>query len=168
MPQNSGAVQPLGQRIGMLRAERGWTQAALGERLAMSRVAVSHLEMGLAMPSERSVLLLAGLFKLEPHELVDGTNYPVARRERLPEVACRYTELELRLAEARQTLHTLRRTSLHLAGTDVVKQLLDEAISTLLELAELCTSPAEREQVHEALAELTDGRQALTGARVRR
>ncbi|MSQ10784.1 MAG: XRE family transcriptional regulator [Dehalococcoidia bacterium] len=167
MPENSGAVQPLGQRIGMLRAERGWTQAALGERLAMSRVAVSHLEMGLAMPSERTVVLLAGLFKREPHELVDGTNYPEARRERLPEVACRYTELELRVAEARQTLRTLQRTSLELAGTDVVKDLLGEAVSTLLELRQRCTSAAEREQVHEALAEFTDARQALTGGPIR-
>jgi hypothetical protein len=48
------------------------------------------------------VTILAGLFKLEPHELVDGTSYPVAKAERLPVVACRYTEVEfqLRLLEA--------------------------------------------------------------------
>jgi hypothetical protein len=63
----------------------------------VSRVAVSHLEGGLNVPSERTVTILAGVFKREPHELVDGTNYPVAKAERLPVVACRYTEVELQL-----------------------------------------------------------------------
>jgi hypothetical protein len=52
--------------------------------------------MGLAVPSERTVVLLAGLFKQEPHELVAETDYPVGKSERLPLVACRYTEIELR------------------------------------------------------------------------
>src|SRR5438046_1225966 len=90
--------EPLGQRIARLRLQRGWTQEDLAERLAASRVAVSHFEMGLALPSERTVVLLAGLFKQEPHELVEGTSYPAAKAERLPPVACRYTELELQLA----------------------------------------------------------------------
>ena len=38
------------------------------------------------------------MFKVEPHELVDGTDYPVAKAERLPVVAARYTEAEHRLA----------------------------------------------------------------------
>ena len=38
-----------------------------------------------------------GLFKLEPHELVEGTDYPTAKAERLPVVVCRYTEVELQL-----------------------------------------------------------------------
>jgi hypothetical protein len=37
------------------------------------------------------------LFKLEPHELVAGTSYPAAKADRLPLVACRYTEVELQL-----------------------------------------------------------------------
>ncbi|MFN8566583.1 MAG: helix-turn-helix transcriptional regulator [Kouleothrix sp.] len=85
-----------GARIARLRAARGWTQEQLAERLAASRVAVSHFEMGLALPSERTVVLLAGLFKLEPHELVAGTSYPPAKAERLPAAACRYTEAEHR------------------------------------------------------------------------
>ena len=89
----------LGDRIAALRAERGWTQQELADRLAISRVAVSHLEArGMdATPGERTIALLAGLFKLEPHELVEGTNYPVAKAERLPVVVCRYTEVELQL-----------------------------------------------------------------------
>jgi transcriptional regulator with XRE-family HTH domain len=95
IPQHS---ETLGQRIARLRARRGWTQEALAERLAASRVAVSHFEMGLALPSERTIVLLAGLFKLEPHELIAGTSYPAAKAERLPPIACRYTEVELQIA----------------------------------------------------------------------
>jgi transcriptional regulator with XRE-family HTH domain len=87
----------LGRRVARLRAAAGWTQSDLASRLAVSRVAVSHLEAGLTVPSERTVTLLAGLFKLEPHELVAGTSYPPAKAERLPVVACRYTEVELQL-----------------------------------------------------------------------
>lgn len=88
----------LGRRIARLRAGLGWTQQDLADRLGASRVAVSHLESGLSTASERTVTLLAGLFKLEPHELVADTDYPVAKAERLPVVACRYTEVELQLA----------------------------------------------------------------------
>ena len=42
--------------------------------------------------------LLAGLFKLEPHELVAGTAYPTAKADRLPVVANRYTEAEQQVA----------------------------------------------------------------------
>ena len=87
----------LGRRIARLRAELGWTQQDLAERLGISRVAVSHLETGMSVPGERTVVLLAGVFKLEPHELVADTSYPRAKAERLPVVACRYTEVELQL-----------------------------------------------------------------------
>ena len=80
-----------------MRAAAGWTQQDLAARLAVSRVAVSHLEAGISVPGERTVTLLAGLFKLEPHELVAGTSYPPAKTERLPVVACRYTEVEMQL-----------------------------------------------------------------------
>src|SRR5437763_13832690 len=72
-------AESLGQRTGRLRTQQRWTQADLAARLAVSRVAVSHFEMGLALPSERTIVLLAGLFKLEPHELVAGTSYPAAK-----------------------------------------------------------------------------------------
>jgi hypothetical protein len=48
-------------------------------------------------PGERTVVLLAGLFKMEPHELVADTSYPPAKADRLPFVAARYTEVELQL-----------------------------------------------------------------------
>jgi transcriptional regulator with XRE-family HTH domain len=94
--------ESLARKIAKLRSELGWTQQELSDRLGMSRAAVSHLEGGLSVPSERTVTLLAGLFQLEPHELVDGTDYPIGKAERLPVVAARYTEvdLQLRLFEA--------------------------------------------------------------------
>jgi len=91
MPDN------LGRRVARLRTAAGLTQADLAARLAISRVAVSHLEAGLTVPGERTVTLLAGLFKLEPHDLVAGTNYPSAKAERLPVVVTRYTEVDLQL-----------------------------------------------------------------------
>ena len=65
----------LGQRIAALRVDRGWTQQQLADRLGISRVAVSHLETDINTPGERTVALLAGLFRLEPHDLVAGTSY---------------------------------------------------------------------------------------------
>lgn len=87
----------LGRRIAAHRAKLGLTQQELADRLAVSRVAVSHVESGLSDPGERTVTLLAGIFKVEPHELVAGTAYPTAKADRLPVVAARYTEVELQL-----------------------------------------------------------------------
>ena len=88
----------LGHRIAKHRAALGWTQAELAERVGISRVALSHIEAGISNPGERTVALLAGVFKVEPHELVAGTDYPPAKAERLPVVAARYTEVEHQLA----------------------------------------------------------------------
>jgi transcriptional regulator with XRE-family HTH domain len=96
MPEN--LAPELGRRIADLRAKRGWTQADLAGRLGVSRTAVSHAEAGLSIPGERTVALLAGLFAMEPHELVAGTDYPSAKAERLPVVVARYTEVEHQLA----------------------------------------------------------------------
>jgi transcriptional regulator with XRE-family HTH domain len=90
--------EPLGHRIAKHRTELGWTQADLAERVGISRVALSHIESGISNPGERTVALLSGVFKLEPHELVAGTDYPPAKAERLPVVAARYTEVEHQLA----------------------------------------------------------------------
>ena len=91
-------MENLGRRIAELRGKLGWTQQDLAERVGISRVAVSHLEAGMSDPGERTVTLLAGVFKVEPHELVAGTTYPSAKADRLPVVAARYTEVELQLA----------------------------------------------------------------------
>jgi transcriptional regulator with XRE-family HTH domain len=91
-------AEPLGHRIAKHRAELGWTQADLAERVGISRVALSHIEAGISNPGERTVALLAGVFKVEPHELVARTGYPQAKAERLPVVAARYTEVEHQIA----------------------------------------------------------------------
>lgn len=88
----------LGRRIADLRTKLGWTQQELAERIGVSRVALSHVEAGMSDPGERTVTLLAGVFKVEPYELVEGTDYPPAKADRLPLVAARYTEVELQLA----------------------------------------------------------------------
>lgn len=88
-------MEPLGRRIAKLRADLGWTQQDLADRVAISRVALSHLESGLSTPGERTVALLAGVFDMEAHELVAGTTYPPAKVDRLPLVVARHTEVEL-------------------------------------------------------------------------
>jgi len=108
MPENLSPE--LGRRIADLRAKRGWTQNDLAARLGVSRTAVSHTEAGMSIPGERTVALLAGLFALEPHELVDGTDYPSAKAERLPVVVARYTEVEHQLALLDRDLAWLDRT----------------------------------------------------------
>jgi transcriptional regulator with XRE-family HTH domain len=91
------ATETFGRKVAKLRAELGWTQARLAERIGLSRVAVSHVEAGLSVPSERTVILLAGVFGQEPFELTGDTDYPRAKAERLPAVAARYTEVEHQL-----------------------------------------------------------------------
>ncbi len=89
--------EAIGKRIARIRQKHGFTQQTLSERLAISRVAVSHIEADLSIPSERTVTLLAGLFKCPPHELVEGTTYPAAKAERLPYIVAMHTPLELEI-----------------------------------------------------------------------
>lgn len=109
MSIRSDQRQPFGKRLAQLRSDSGWTQQALANRLAISRVAISQIEMDVVTPSERTVTLLAGIFKLTPHELVDGTLYPQAKIDRLPQVAASYTQLELELALLDNDLAWLRK-----------------------------------------------------------
>ncbi len=105
--------ETIGKRIARLRVERGWTQQALSQRLAVSRVAISHMEMDLTIPSERTITLLAGIFKVKPHDLVEGTTYPRAKAEKLPLVTCSYTAIELGLAVFENDLSWLERLEKH-------------------------------------------------------
>ena len=139
-------TENLGRRIARMRTQAGWTQQELAARLAVSRVAVSHLEAGISVPGERTVALLAGLFKLEPHELVTGTNYPPAKAERLPVVVCRYTEVELQL---RLLDRDIERTG---AGFDPV--LADEWRRRLSKLRTDAHDRRERQAVEDALRAL--------------
>ncbi len=156
--------EPIGKRIARLRQTHGWTQQSLAYRLAASRVAISHIEMDLTIPSERTLTLLAGLFKLSPAELVDGTTYPQARAERLPGVVCRYTELEagqIRLENDLEWLERLRgqpgwerwaqQARAHwidwldeqelLAGDEMERQLVNRLRARLRSLGDLAARP---------------------------
>src|SRR4051812_26666051 len=131
-PDDGPVGETLGQRIARLRCLLGWTQQELADRAAISRVAVSHLELSISVPSERTLALLAGIFHLEPPELVEGTSYPQAKAERLPLVAARYTEVELQVALLQRDLSWLARTARGLsaggvsAGSLSAERLADE------------------------------------------
>jgi transcriptional regulator with XRE-family HTH domain len=103
--------EQLGARLARLRTAHGWTQQELAERIAVSRVAISHFEMDLQAPSERTIALLAGVFNCEPADLVAGTYYPPAKAERLPPVVARYTELEKELILLERDLDWLARVA---------------------------------------------------------
>jgi transcriptional regulator with XRE-family HTH domain len=101
--------ETIGKRIARLRQAHGYTQEQLAERVAVSRVAVSHIEMDISLPGERTVTLLAGVFKCSPPELVAGTTYPPAKAERLPTFSCCYTEVEYQLGLLENDLAWLER-----------------------------------------------------------
>lgn len=142
-------AETLGRRIARLRSALGWTQQELAERLAVSRVAVSHLESNTNVPGERTVALLAGLFKLEPHELVHGTSYAPAKAERLPVVVCRYTEVELQLRLLDQDL-----SRLEYLGATARARLVDEWQTQLRLVAKAAWDRGERLAVEAALDRL--------------
>jgi len=148
--------ETLGQRIGRLRCELGWTQQELADRLAISRVAVSHLEMGISVPSERTIVLLAGVFHLEPLELVEATAYPEAKAERLPSVAARYTEVELQVALLERDLAWLDRIDRDGVTEALAAQARDEWRRRLADLDGRDLDPGERRRLAAARALLTD------------
>jgi hypothetical protein len=90
------------------------------------------------------VALLAGVFKVEPHELVEGTSYPPAKADRLPLVVARHTEVELQLALLDSDLAWLERT-----GAD--DSVLDAWQSRLLALLEASYDGRERDAIRAAL-----------------
>jgi transcriptional regulator with XRE-family HTH domain len=148
--------ETLGQRISHLRCRLGWTQQELADRLAISRVAVSHLEMGISVPSERTIVLLAGVFHLEPLELVDGTAYPEAKSERLPLVAARYTEVELQMALLQSDLAWLDRIGREGLADSLVEQVRTEWRRRIADLMTRGLDAGERRLLSEARAMLAD------------
>ena len=58
-------------RLRVLRAERGWSQAELGARLGVSRQAVNAIETGKHDPSLPLAFRLARLFGLGIEEIFD-------------------------------------------------------------------------------------------------
>lgn len=139
----------LGQRIAALRADRSWTQQQLADRLGISRVAVSHLENDINTPSERTVAILAGLFRMEPHDLVAGTSYPDAKADRLPLVVTRWTEVEHQLALLARDLWWLDGETVDRAVAD---QVLTDWETALRKLAAAVHDRAEAAQLAAARA----------------
>ena len=63
----------LENRLRVLRAERGWSQAELGGRLGVSRQAVNAIETGKHDPSLPLAFRIARLFELPIEEIfTDG------------------------------------------------------------------------------------------------
>jgi len=139
-------VESLGRRIAKLRAELGWTQQELADRAAVSRVALSHLESDLSTAGERTVALLASVFGMEPHDLVAGTSYPVAKADRLPLVVARHTEVEL------QTRLLDRDLELHARTGDA--SLLEGWFERLTSLDRTTHDRRQRELIDQALERL--------------
>ncbi|MDQ2679347.1 MAG: helix-turn-helix domain-containing protein [Actinomycetota bacterium] len=139
----------LGRRIAACRIELGLTQQGLAARIAISRVALSNLESGRSVPGERTVTLLAGIFGMEPWDLVEGTNYPGAKVDRLPLVTARHTEVELQLALLQRDL-----TWLESAPAGMARQVVDRWRSELGALERATADPAQRAKVRAALDDL--------------
>jgi transcriptional regulator with XRE-family HTH domain len=146
-PAPEPTPQHVGRRIAALRTSCGFTQAELAARVAISRVALSNLESGRSEPGERTVTLLAGIFGLEPHELVEGTSYPAAKADRLPLVAARHTEAELQVALFERDLRWLES-----APRAVAAGLVDRWRRDLADLLARTADPRQRELLRDALA----------------
>lgn len=139
----------VGRRIAELRSELGLTQQELAARVAISRVALSNLESGRSEPGERTVTLLAGVFGLEPYELVRGTSYPPAKADRLPLVAARHTEVELQLSLLERDLRWLES-----APPPVAVRVVGEWRADLAGLAQRTVDPAQLALLRAAIERL--------------
>ncbi|MEZ5380541.1 MAG: helix-turn-helix transcriptional regulator [Microthrixaceae bacterium] len=144
-PPASGQTS-LGRRIAGCRNELGWTQQELAERVAISRVALSNLESGRSVPSERTIVLLAGVFNMEPHDLVRGSSYPPQKSDRLPLVAARYTEVDLELSLLDRDLEWLARSE----SAEAARLTIEEWRVRLERLAGSVLDRRCRDQVDEA------------------
>lgn len=145
-------VEQLGARLAQLRTALGWTQQELAERIAVSRVAISHFEMGLQVPSERTIALLAGVFQREPADLVAGTSYPPAKAERLPTVVARYTQVEHELGLLDRDLAWIERLAFLPRSTGLAHETLHHWLDRLLLLYEQAPDRRSRQSILAAQA----------------
>ena len=150
-------TESFGRRVAKLRADLGWTQAQLAERIGLSRVALSHVEAHLSVPSERTVTLLAGVFGCEPYELADGTDYPAAKAERLPLVTARHTEVDHQLGVLAAVLATVDRLPPSPARTRLLHDLRAEWHPRLTHLATTTHDPTTRARLRTTLQSLAAG-----------
>lgn len=139
----------LGSRIADLRVAGAFTQAELAARVAISRVALSNLESGRSVPGERTVTLLAGVFDMEPFDLVDGTDYPRSKADRLPLVTARHTEVALQLALLDRDLRWLESAPARLA-----QEVVQDWSARLADLASATFDERESARISAALVQL--------------
>ncbi len=149
---SSVGLPAFGDRIAQLRVERGWTQQQLADRLAMSRTALSHLEAGMRVASERTVVILAGVFATPPHELVAGTSYPQAKSDRLPTIVALHTEVDMALALCAAELSVARRCG----DSSVVVERTSFWSHCLGELAGQWTDPVDRRRLDASRRKMAD------------
>ena len=157
--------ESIGQRIARLRQQHGYTQQTLADRLAISRVAVSHIEADLSIPSERTITLLAGLFKCTPHKLVEGTTYPLAKAERLPYVVAWYTALELELELLKNDLAWIKK--LETNNPRLLTEVLEQWKTRLEGWEKMCLGEYERGTLAEAQKWLQELRESTRQGRMR-
>ena len=146
--------EPIGQRVAAYRNQMGWTQQELADRLGISRVAVSHIEADISLPGERTITLLAGLFKVPPHELVRGTTYPQAKIDRLPRMVCSHTPFEMDMALFENDLAWLERIRGLSLYDEVYSQVKEKWAQALAEWEGLDLDENQQKEVEAARSKL--------------
>lgn len=153
--------EQLGARLARLRTALGWTQQELADRVAVSRVAISHFEMGLQVPSERTIALLAGVFKQEPGDLVANTYYPPAKSDRLPAIVARYTAIESELQLLDRDLTWLDRIATLPHAHGIALETLHGWLQRLAHLRDATHDRRSSQQLEAALRAVQQALQAL-------
>ena len=141
--------ESIGHRIARFRNQNEWTQEQLALRVAVSRVAISHLELGLSIPSERTIALMASAFRCEPYDLVADTTYPEAKAERLPPTIAWYTQLDFQKAALRRDLLWLNRIHDEGERRRLANQVVEEWLPQVLGWMDECFHEGDREDLAE-------------------
>ena len=126
----------------------------------MSRTALSHLEAGMRVASERTVVILAGVFATPPYDLVDGTSYPQAKSDRLPAIVALHTEVDLALALCRAELDLLA----ELADVPALVERASSWSHRLVALAARWPDPADRRRMEDVRRQIADDIASRTAA----
>ena len=140
-------MDSLGRRIAKRRAELGWTQQELADRIAVSRVALSHLETDLTAPlASAPSPCWPACSASSRTSCVAGTTYPAAKADRSPLVVARHTEVELQCRLLDRDLELVERTG--------DRTLLDGWATSLSRLHGQVHDARQRLLVEQALARL--------------
>ncbi len=98
----------MGEKIALLRRQRGWSQEELADRLGVSRQSVSKWESGASIPDLERVVRLSGLFEVSTDYLIrDDAGQDDISVERIPALDAPY---EVSLDEANTYLGTAERS----------------------------------------------------------